>query len=379
MRALTALTALLPLLVLGVSGIASRGNSNPSPPPAATAPQDNQPPDDRQPSSGTFVLFMSPDGSDTSSGLAPSAALLTLKGAQDKLRQYKPVIDQDVEIRIKHVADKPYVRQTVRWTHTSPTHTVSFLPSDYHYRGGIGAIAGRPVFDGLGTEAFFFVLDASDGEPTNVRFYYLRAQGYTPGALSLNGQRGSGADRGGWNGRNTVYGCVFSDLGNKQFPNARHGYGAIDLVNSDHNLIRNNHFMRLENDRGNAGRIHGVYLAHNSDHNLIVSNTFSYITGDPIRLRDYSNHNQVLSNSFVRTGAYALCSDWHCNPRGEGRSWKNVFRDNSSNEGGYNGAPVPFVRLFDDCEYPEPNGCVPLGDGPSDRIASEGNGPKARP
>jgi hypothetical protein len=112
-----------------------------------------------------FRLYVSPSGEDGRDGLTPSSPLGTLQGVHAKLLEYKPVIDQDVEVRIEFVAGQPYKRQSVRWTHTSPTHTISFMPNDYSYGENVTGIAGRPVFDGDGLQEWFFDLRVSKGEP----------------------------------------------------------------------------------------------------------------------------------------------------------------------------------------------------------------------
>ena len=302
-----------------------------------------------------FVLYLSPDGADSLSGLTPSEALMTLAGAHMRLRQYKPVIDQDIEIRIRFVAAKPYLGQTVDWTHTSPEHTISFMPEDYRSYGRIDIMAGRPVFDGQGAEDWFFDLRQPEagaaGGPTNVRFYYLHIQNYVPGAIRFHGDRD---DRSGWNGYNTVSGCCFYRLGNMHFASDSVGYGALDLVNSDHNVIRNNRFERLANRGLDGALCHAVYLAHNSEYNRISANSFEYVSGDPIRVRDYSNFNAVIGNSFARTGVHAFMSDWYA--EGECRSWENEFRDNAPLSCGYSGRRLPYRWLLFD-NYGEGSDC----------------------
>ena len=149
------------------------------------------------------------------------------------------------------------------------------MPSDYGYGKGISDIAGRPVFEGGGSREWWFDLRSSNGEATNLRFYYLRVQGYTSGAIAFVGGQ-SHAERTSWNGYNTVYGCYFYKLGNKYYPHVQDvGIAAVDLGNSDRNLIRNNIFAYLENRPENINNIHGVYLAHGSDYNVVTRNEFS--------------------------------------------------------------------------------------------------------
>ena len=59
-----------------------------------------------------FQLFMSPSGSDNNDGLSRENALLTLSGVQQKLIEYKPVLDQDVEVRIEFVDNTTFIGQS---------------------------------------------------------------------------------------------------------------------------------------------------------------------------------------------------------------------------------------------------------------------------
>jgi hypothetical protein len=317
-----------------------------------------------------FVLYLSPLGADSLSGLTPDEPLLTLTGAQTRLKQYKPVIDQDVEIRIRFVAAMPYLGQTVDWTHVSPDHTISFLPEDYRSIGVLGVAVGRPVFDGQGAEDWFFDLRHPEigetGGRTNVRFYYLHIQGYVPGAIRFRGEWNGESGGSGWNGGNTVRGCCFSKLGNMRFASDSPGYGALDLVNSDGNVIANNRFEHIENRGEDGALIHAVYLAHNSEHNRVAGNSFTYVSGDPIRVRDCSNYNAVIGNSFRRAGNLAFISDWYA--EGECRSWENEFRDNASLGFGYSGRRLAYCWLAFD-NYDEGSNC-PIGES---RLHSSGN------
>jgi hypothetical protein len=304
-------------------------------------------------STAPFRLYLSPSGADWRDGLTPATALRTLQGAHTKLLAYKPVIDQDVEVRIQYVPNQSYKWQSVRWTHTSPDHTISFMPSDYSYGENVSGIAGRPVFDADGLQEWFFELRAGKGEPTNIRFYYLRIQEYSSGAIAFVGGQ-THDNRVSWNGYNTIYGCYFYRLGDKYFVphgtlTSDTGIAGVDLGNSDHNLIRNNIFAYLENRSATAGHIHGVYLAHNSNNNVVVKNAFSYITGDPIKVRDFSNFNQIISNTFVRTGRTAFFHD--APSAGECSSWRNEFRYNTL-QCGYSGLNITTFKDSPDPSLP---------------------------
>ena len=297
-------------------------------------------------SAGVFTLYMAPDGNDDCDecGLYPEIPLETLQGVHAKLIERKPTIDRNIEVRIRYDSAQPYQRQTVVWTHTSPSYTISFMPSDYQYGMRISDIAGRPVFDGGGSREWFFQLKSTKGQITNLRFYYLRIQGYVPGAIFL---RGSPTEWQKWNGYNLVYGCYFYNLGNQIDPDAEYGLGAVTLKNSDYNTIRNNFFKKLVNvPAGNEKYIHGVYLLNNSGNNVIQKNNFSYISGDPIKVRDYSNYNKIYSNSFVRTGYESFMVDVPKNGTDECNSWRNEFRYNTPLSCGYHGQAILLFKPY---------------------------------
>lgn len=311
-------------------------------------------PDTAQPE--PFQVFVATTGNDANDGLTREKSVKTLKRAHDIVASAKP--NRKVEVRI---AQGTYTGQSMTWKYYHPTYEIALMPVDYN-GGGIDSIAGRPVFDGRhnGQVANNLVtLNAQDGRATNVSFLYLQIQGYLLHGIVLFGDRDDLSK--GWNGGNRVYGCYFTEIGNL-VNEGNYGYGAIDLVNSRGNEIRNNHFVDVANRPGWAANMHGVYLAHGSSENVIRSNKFKRISGDPIRVRDGSNSNQVIGNAFEETGSHGYISDWWCdksqNPNcskesGECPSWRNEFRDNEL-RCGYNGTTIEEFVYFQGEDYVPP-------------------------
>ena len=290
-----------------------------------------------------YVVYMTTTGDDSLDGLTPSTAVATLQRVHEILSSQTP--DQDVEVRIEQGT---YSGHTIIWTYYNPSRSIKFMPIDYH-GGGIDSIAGRPVFDGQGAP-YMFRLHVTDGQPTNMEFIYLRFERYQQYALHFLGNRNNFDT--GWNGSNRVFGCYFYDIGNLASP-GNPGYGAVDLVNSIENTITNNHFVKNENIPSQAGLMHSVYLAHGSRWNDIHNNRFQTVSGDPIRVRDYSNFNDFRGNVFTDAGSSAFISDWWCdmsaNPNctkegGECPSWENEFRNNELHCG-YSG-DISVFRYF---------------------------------
>lgn len=303
---------------------------------------------------GPFVVYLSTKGRDSNSGLTPATSVLTLARVQTLLKAARP--PRDVEVRI---AQGTYLGQSVTWTYYNPAHRISFMPIDYH-GGGVTSIAGLPIFDGQGAGALLG-LHVADGKPTRLEFIYLQIQRYQKFGILFGGNRDDFTQ--GWNGYNRVYGCRFTKIGSYDNPGAN-GYGALDLVNSRHNTIRNNHFVDVRNASSGAGLMHAVYLAHGSSDNAISANRFTNVSGDPIRVRDESNRNIVTDNVFSDTGA-AFISDWWCDKSklsactkasGECPSWENQFRKNQIHCG-YGGKTAALFKYYQGVSY-VPAWCV---------------------
>lgn len=95
-------------------------------------------------------------------------------------------------------------------------------------------------------------------------------------------------------------------------------------------------FENLKNGDGKQRQIHAVYLLHHAIDNTVSESRFVSITGDPIRVRDYSNSNHFVNDvgvndageplGFFNAGAGAFGSDWY--GAGECPSWLNTFKNN---------------------------------------------------
>jgi hypothetical protein len=284
-----------------------------------------------------LVLHLAPDGDDANDGTSWNDAVATIARTHDLVVEHDP--ERDVLILI---AEGTYVRQTVTWTHTMPEHTITFKRADDD--------GPRPQFVGCdesGCAHTFFILNHSDGEATNLHFEYLQIERYRA-AISLQGNRNDFARS---NGHNVIYDCYFRRIGNKWNDNASgQSYAVVRLLNSDDNLVRNNHFVECENAT-NAGLLHALYIAHNAERNHVIKNRFVTHSGDPIRVRDFSNDNSIEENVFIRSSATAMFSDWYCTgdactkAEPECPSWGNEFRDNEL-DGDYSCNTASTWHLF---------------------------------
>ena len=294
---------------------------------------------------GPYVLYLAPSGNDARDGLTEATAIETLTRAQELLSAAS--VDRDAEVR---VMPGTYYGQKVTWSYTRPDHKVSFVrwPADSEQ---------RPVFDGCTSAGggcpggTWFGLRHSGGEETNLVFHYIHVRNYST-AISLNGARDAEATS---NGSNRIFGCYFEDIGNVFNSSLNPSTAAVRLVNSDDNEIINNHFVNVVNTRSGA-LIHAIYVAHMSDRNQILRNRFKGSTGDPVRLRDYSNDNVISDNRFIKVGTSAGYTDWYCDhevrddctkPEPECPSWGNQFRDNLL-DGTWACTTLPTFEYFQD-------------------------------
>lgn len=304
------------------------------------------------PAAGPLRLYVAPGGDDSRDGSSEAEAVLTLRRVQELLVTLEPTMD--IEVRI---APGRYFGQTVEWTWTRPTQTIRFMP--------LHDDRDRPIFDGCLDDSSsrecpggtWFTLRHSAGEETNLHFEYIRVEHYGT-AISFNGGRNDEADS---NGSNRIYGCYFQSIGNVFNEALDPATAAVRLVNSDDNEIANNHFVDVINTRS-AGLIHCLYIAHMSDRNVIDRNRFQRSSGDPIRLRDFSNDNEIEENRLIQVGENAGYTDWYCDhdarddctkPTAECPSWGNLFRYNSL-DGTWDCRPLSTWHLF---QGDETTGC----------------------
>ena len=326
------------------------------------AVQDSDEPDladDTEPqNSMPFVLYVAHDGDDGNAGSTPAEALRTLQRANDLLHEHRP--NGAVEVRI---APAVYRGQSVSWTYTSADHDVTIAAA---------SAQERPTFDGCSldgdcTSDTFFSLTNTNSEATRVKIKNLIVRRY----LTAFEFRGSRNDPEASNGHNEISGCAIRKIGNSFDPTLPPSTAAVRFINSDHNEVGGSVFEQIDN-AGTAiecKRLHVIYLANGSSHNRIAGNEFLRGCGDPIKVRDSSNYNDIEDNRFDEIGYEAAFSDHFCNqderndctkPTPECPSWGNRFRFNRLSRLAAGGSLPSFKVYYQDvdvsgCLLPEPN------------------------
>jgi hypothetical protein len=279
-----------------------------------------------QEQAAAYVLYVAPSGSPDNSGTKdyPLDSLLTACKRVDFRRATPHTI---------YVRGGKYVRQKITWTQANsdggepdtcanPNSTSDIYPLTIRaYKNE------KPVFDGQGS-AWLLNFLLHPGKCTNVTIQGLTIRRYVMVGIQFSG---NADDPSKWNGCNKIIGNTFEEIGNLYrtglCPDCM-GYAAIDLQNSDRNIIRNNVLVHLENTPEDASHIHAVYFAHNSSDNIVGDNYISMTSGDPMRVRDGSNDNYIYGNYVDRSGKYGFISGC-CNLSDEEPSSGNIITYNT--------------------------------------------------
>jgi Right handed beta helix region len=341
----------------------------------------------------TFHVYLAPSakgGSDRHTGLTTSSPVLTLARAQQVLEQHRPAGNVVVLIE-----QGTYVAGQTTWQFYVPGHMITFMPINYtvgHHRppGGDPVFADPKTRNGthVGQTWFTAVLPPAPsplhhGGSTRLRFYYLAIEDYTQ-AISFNGLGGHSGhnktfyiqENAGLNG-NDVSGMTFYDIGDlyAPVPPPGAGYGVILFTNSSHDTIYNNTFDHIRNS-GDHDELHGLYITHFSSNNTADKNLFEDTNGEPVKVRDRSNYNNVFSNRFDSTGGVAAYLDDFCDATCVRTADTKKYRECASygNRFEFNTIePGPIVDLIPPGEhYAGGPGCsIPAG---QERVYLHGNG-----
>jgi len=292
------------------------------------------------------VIYMSASGSDSNDGSDLAHGVKTL----ERVEALVSGLTTDVEVRIDQGT---YTAGQTYWTTFITGHSITFMPADFTPGMALGDFAGRPIFQSNGGPGWWMYAQLPSGHPggdTNLRFYYLQIQGYATGGLAIHGRyttvNGLRVPATAGANSNYGYGLYFQNLGNV-YNTSEMGIAGLDLINSDNNYFRNIHFVHLENTTADASHIHGVYLAHGSDNNTLLNSDYSWITGNPVDIRNGSNDNTIDGNTFTRSGKYGYLSDWflEAGTPHECASWDNTLSNNDM-VSAYNGSTtLPLTDL----------------------------------
>jgi hypothetical protein len=292
----------------------------------------------------TCNLWVSSSGDDSSDGRSEASPLRTLQRANDLLCQQTLLrrcagIGKTVKVTI---AAGTYPYATTVWSYSDPTHATQIIGQDV-------------VMDGRYSTDFGLHISPRNLR-SNIQVFYIKWTRYLRGGMTI-----------GVGDHNRIYKNTFYRIGSyySKQPEAV-AYAGIYLYDSADNSIERSVFVDILNTGAGYSHEHGVYIFR-STYNQVTGSTFSNVGGDPIRVRDASNHTTVSGNTFTNSGSNGYIGDWRCLnsadttcPDGdESLSWNNSFKDNVLN------GPHPWHWAGFTARY-----CYDLrGSCPSQRIA----------
>lgn len=245
-----------------------------------------------------LAVHVAPDGNDRAKGASEAEAVATLQRA----------------LKLAESADDAGLTQ-VRIVLKAGTYKAQSATTRGHKDGVPITITsgsgGRAVFDGDGQGGTWLTLKPrGGGQPSNLKLAGLDVTNYET-AIDVDGNRNKPEV---WAGGLEIRDNRFSKIGDIARVGAPPSTAAIRLVNSDQNVIANNLFTNIRNEK-NCPLLHALYVAHGSTDNLIEGNTFEDSCGDAVRFRDRSDNNVVRRNSFTDAWSRSPVSDWFCNPK----------------------------------------------------------------
>lgn len=273
-------------------------------------------------------IYVSPSGNDAATGLSANAAVLTLTRAHAIASARMKSSPTDI---IVNIAPGTYYNQSVTWTAVHKDYYVIIKGTQPY---------SRPRFDGridgqatLGAKRAFFVLNYG-GSASNLTIENLSIAYYAE-AISFNGKRENPDS--GFNGFNKIIYNQFDRIGSLYMTDKTPGYAVVRFLNSRNNVVSGNTFTNIHNMTAEKGLLHSLYIASYSGNNTISGNLFRSQSGDPIRIRDYSNFNAISKNEIDRSGT-AGYSEWYCEQATQANctkaipecpSWGNTFTENN--------------------------------------------------
>lgn len=298
-------------------------------------------------------IHLSYKGNDKNDGSTRALAIKTFGRAQDLVKSY---LRHKKDIRIL-IRPGVYKNTFITWSSrlTMPNNKIIFMPDVSDYKFNNKNFVHFKVTNGVKSNFFNLVNKTGRTTATNLVFYHLKIENYFNGIVFSGktfkkGEYTGYTDVPGAVTHNQIIDCRFYKIGSRHFSGDKPAYKAIGFNNSDHNIVRYNHFNYVENKASKGvSLIHGIYAAHNSSNNDIYFNLFERNSGHPIKFRDFSNYNTVKGNIFIYSGSTAMVQDWYLSTKvkeGKARykkngylecpSWENIVLYNYYNKSYYN-------------------------------------------
>lgn len=300
-----------------------------------------------------LFVYMAPTAT-PGNGLTPTSPVATLSQAQAAVA--KLWADKPAANIVVRISPGTYSRQTVAWTTVNPG---TALRIEAH------TSTKRPVFDGEGVISTSFFSMPYEGGSSRITLKSLHIKNYVNG-VSFKGSRD---DFGRFNSNNSIIDCVFERIGNAYWVGSGEvpmGYSAIGLSNSDFNVVSGNSFREIRNNKDTRLHLHPIYLSHNASNNEIRGNVFEGTSGSAVRVRDYSNDNEITRNEFKLVERPAV-ETWFCDSAIRSDCTKSdecpnvgtaVIRNTFASTTKIFENTVPYDRTNSNCSHSIPTGSL---------------------
>lgn len=295
--------------------------------------------------SDELTIYVAAHALSSGTGLSTTSPVASLAAAQDAARAAHR---GQKSIRIE-IAPGTYTGQHVSWTwrpDAASTLTIEGM-----------ALDSPPVFDGGNASINWAGFNMSPLPTSNITIRNVSIRNYRTAMVFAPGE-----DTPQTSGGELIENNRFEHIGQFKL-DGKPAYSVIGFVGISNSVVRKNLFSDIANV-GGCGGLHVVYLAHHSSNNRIENNRLENVCGDAFKVRDGSNNNLIVNNTFVgQRGAFVV--DSYCDPAvvsgcqtQECPSFGNVVRENT-------GEPVGGVTKIKIVHRSEIPGCPKPG---TDRI-----------
>ena len=235
----------------------------------------------------TYVLYLSPSGSDSNSGLDNLNPLKTLEAANRKLSSVRPSNAVTV-----YLLNGTYTcTETIRWTYRSKYTTTIVGQS----RDGV-------ILDG-GRLDKAISIRTPEGMNANIRLKNFTIRNCA-NAVSVDGNQKVYS---GFIGKVYMFDMTFRNIGGKYSDSQ--GYGAIRILNGANCVLSGCKFINIFNVTDQR-LLHAVYMAHFSRKCVVQDCEVDGCSGDVFRVRNYSNYNTFRDNIIRNCINKTILADW---------------------------------------------------------------------
>lgn len=235
----------------------------------------------------TYVLYISPNGSDNNSGLNNLNPLKTLTAANRKLNSVQP--QENVTVYLMKGVHA--YTDTIRWTYRGRYITTI-----------VGEDREETILDGGRIDKLISVR-TPEGMNSNLRIKTLTIRNCA-NAITIDGNQKVFS---GFIGKVYLIDLDIRNVGGRYADSQ--GYGAIRILNGGNCLVKGCKFINIFN-KTDPRLLHAIYFAHFSRKCIVENCEVDGCSGDVFRVRNYSNSNIFRNNTIRNCIDKTILGDW---------------------------------------------------------------------